>query len=360
MTTTIEPFLNKPTYKILVKDGSGNNLGEFEKFRNLKFGKKLNNYGAASFEVPVNDPKAGDLIALREYTVWIYRTDNEGELLLWSGEQATRIGSLDNKKDNWVTVNCYDWLEQLNSRYTADEVTFTGIDAGEIAWQLIDTTQADTDGDFGITEGTIEATQDRDRTYYNQNILDAIINLSNVINGFDFEINTSRAFNVYGFQGIDQSDTLVLEYGVNVTSIQITEDFSKIVNRAIELGDSGDPMDPLRVERNNSASQTLYKLRENLDNEMTIIEIATLNEKGDSILRKYNEPLISLSMGLIRGKSPTIADFSLGDIVRLKVKEGFYNIDRVFRIFEWGITFNTDNTETLSLILGDFYTEAIS
>ena len=119
-------------YKIIVKDSSDNKLGEFGIFRNLQFNKRLNNYGSCSFEVPVTDDKIKSLIALRQYTVWVYRVENGTELLVWAGEQASRQGKLDERGDNWCTLYCYDWLEQLNSRYTPDEVVYTNVDAGAI------------------------------------------------------------------------------------------------------------------------------------------------------------------------------------------------------------------------------------
>lgn len=343
------------TYKIQVRDADGDPIGEFEKFRNLKFGKRLNNYGSCSFEIPVEDPKVSSLIALRRFTVWIYRYDNGSEQLIWSGEQASREGSLDDKGGNWATIYCYDWLEQLNSRYTSEEEIYENIDAGQIAWDLIDDSQGQTNGDFGITEGTIEATQNRDRTYYNHNILEEIIKLSNVIGGFDFEITTSKVFNVYEFIGVDRSNEIILEYGINIKSMRITEDFSKIVNRAIVLGDTGYVGDALRIERDDAGQQALYKVREALISEMTTSETTTLQNKGDALIRKYQLPLYKITMDQVRGGNPSIGDFAIGDIITLKVVSGIYNLNENFRIFEWQLTFNDDNTEKMDLVLGNFY-----
>lgn len=336
-------------YKIVSKDSDGTALGEFERFADLQFGKRLNNYGQCSFKVPVTDSKIASLISLRRYTVEVYR----GSDLVWTGEQATRVGDLTDKGDNWVTIYCYDWFEQLGSRYTDAEVVFTGIDAGEIAWALIDTTQVQANGDFGITAGTIEATQDRDRIYNDKNIAEAIIELSNVIGGFDFEINHSKVFNISNRLGVDRSGTVILEYGINVKSVSITEDFSKVINRALVLGNNGVPADALRVTREDLDSQGLYKLREAISNEMTVSETKTLEDKGDAILRKYTLPLVKLTLSLVR-KTPTILDFALGDTIRLIIKSGIYDIDRQFRVFEWSNTVNADNTESLSLTLGEF------
>lgn len=343
-------------YRIIVQDGDGNNLGEFDKFKNLRFGKKLNSYGECSFDVPSDDPKVSSLIGLRIYSVWIYRD----ETLLWAGEQALRQGMLDDKGDNWATLTCYDWFEQLNTRFTSAEQIYTATDAGAIAWDLIDTTQTETNGDMGMTQGTIETTQNRDRTYYNQNIAEAIVNLSNVINGFDFEINNAKAFNASSFIGIDRSADIILEYGINIRSARITEDFSKPATRAIVIGTTPVVGDPLRVDRNDLDAQAIYKLREAVYSEMSVSETATLESKGDAILRRNNAPLVKISLGIVRSVTPTIADFSLGDIIRLKIDSGIYNIDESYRIYEWQVSYDVDNTETLNLVMGNFILEPLS
>ena len=344
------------TYKVIVKDASGNNVGEFEKFRNLKFGKKLNNFGECSFEVPANDSKVSQLIALRVYSVWIYR---EGTLL-WAGEQAIRQGDLDDRGDNWATIVCYDWLEQLNSRYTVAEQIYTFQSGSDIVWDLIDQTQQDTNGDLGITQGTLEESTWREKTYTNQNIMDAIVNLANLLDGFDFQINNSKVFSISNFIGIDRSDTIVLEYGTNVKSVRITEDFSKPSTRAIILGQTDEVTDQVRLERNDATQQTAYGLREYTQSVMEVSEVATLEATGDAVLRKYGSPLLKVSVDIVRSTTPTIEDFSLGDIIRVKIKSGIYNIDENFRVFEWTVSYDTDNTETLSLVLGNFYTEVFS
>lgn len=337
-------------YKILVKDADGNNLGEFNTFRELKFGKKLNNYGECSFQIPVNDTKASLLIALRIYTVWIYRD----EILVWAGEQAIRQGDLDEAGDNWATIICYDWLEQLNSRFTVAEKIYTYQNGSDIAWDLINETQTDDDGDLGITQGTLEATTFREKTYANQNVMEAIISLANLQNGFDFEINNSKVFKISNFIGIDRSETLILEYGINVKTVRITEDFSSPSTRAIVLGQTGTVGDQVRVERNDAAQRAIYGLREFMQSYMEESDLDSLEAMGDAILAKYSAPLMKVALDLVRSSTPTLADFSLGDLLRVKIKKGIYNIDENFRIFEWGINYGADDTETLSLTLGNF------
>lgn len=538
---TGQEFLSIPrTYRIIVKDKDDNILGEFHQFRNLNFGKRLNNYGTASFEIPVNDPKAASLVSLREYTVWIYYQEDATTTLVWSGEQALREGKLDNAGNNWCTIHCYDWFEQLRARYTFSERIFTQIDAGEIAWTLIDEAQheyplevatvqpanssfysmspfsdeewenltnvltqnntsmsidmasgtssiisipmqaagipedativgievlidhwqdiglgspdakdvlvkivrddavvgenraldslipddetndyavyggpndlwglewtpddvnvegGDTGGDnngfriglayslqgeivnvdhvkinvyyrqlqenenydFGITEGTIEETIDRDRSYYNQNVMEAIINLTNVLSGFDFEITNDRVFNVYSLKGEDLTDDVILEYGVNIESAQVVEDFTDPVNKAIVIGQSTDDVNNLvRIERNHTESQNTYRVREGLISEMDVTDTNTMEDKGDALNRKYGTPLFKIDIDLVKSTGITVVDFSLGDLIRLIIRSGIYDIHESYRIFEWSIVFDSNNAEKLSLILGRFTLE---
>lgn len=341
-------------YRIKVQDVDGSPIGEFDTFRNLEIGKRLSNYGTASFDIPINDDKLDSLVALRRFTVWIYREEDGESILVWSGEQALRSGQLDNNGAGWATIHCFDWLEQLNSRFTSAEASYVATDAGQIAWDLIDTTQSQTNGDLGIVEGTIEVTADRDRTYYNQNIMEAIMNLSNVISGFDFEITNDRVFNVQNIIGIDRTDSVILEYGVNVSTVQITEDFIKPVNRAIVLGQAEDASSLSRIERNDTDLQVLYKVRESVLSEMDVSESTTFEEKGDAMIQKYGTRLFKLDMNLVKSSSPSITDFGLGDLVRIRVQSGIYNIDVEYRVFEWTVSYKDDNSEMLSLVLGNF------
>ena len=507
-------------YRVVVKSGT-DTIGEFEAFTKLTFGKRLNNYGTCILTIPVSEEKVNELVALRENTVWIYRDD----ILVWSGEMAIRAGELDSKGSGLIELHSFTWFEQLRNRFTEKELEYEQVDAGAIAWNLIDRTQGqyiqtvspdtlpitastsnavgtkdwtnpnniktadstsatvdfgasvsstyylkatnfgfglstsslitgiivsvkemndkgspsnyandvnvklikggtvqstnkatNTDRaetvttttyggindlwggtwtyadindsgfgialsytglgsiiniysvkitiyyqaiqpignyDFGITEGTIEATMDRDRTYQNQNIAEAIINLTNVIEGFDFEITDNKVFNAKTLIGEDLTESVILDYGSNVLSCRITEDFSAPVNRAIVLGEASDDTELLRIERNDLTSQTDIKLREDVATEWDVSETETLNEKGDAILRKYSTPLLKIDIDILPN-TPNITQFSLGDLIMVRIVYGFYNIKEEYRIFEWEVDYNSDGTEKLSLVLGKF------
>ncbi len=207
--------------------------------------------------------------------------------------------------------------------------------------------------DLGITEGTIEASMERDRTYNNQNIAEAIISLTGVIEGFDFEITDDRVFNVKTLIGEDKTESIILDYGSNILTCRITEDFSQPVNRAIVLGEVSDNLSLVRIEREEIVSQADIKLREDITTEWDVSETETLNEKGDAILRKLAYPLLKIDLDILPN-TPNITQFSLGDLIIVRIVKGFYNIKEEYRVFEWEVQYNSDGTEKLTLVLGKF------
>lgn len=509
-------------FKILVKDNDGTNLGEFDKFKDLSFGDKLNNYGECSFSVPVLDPKSNSLYAPRRYRVEIFLCEEfTVQTKIWAGEQANRSSELTSNGDDWIEITCYGYLELLNHRFTVAERIFEieeAIDAGDIAWSLIDESQASVSGDtgltlptetdtqtvpsgkvwddsggnfntdlgsgenqtdylmfkdynfnipptatikgvqvqikgyqdkgtldhycydtyvklikgnviastnkgnnvdsylavgtvntyggefddwsesltpaivndegfgvaisfvghgsiiniddiyeaqiivyyeiigdetsdFGITRGVVEATIDREIKYYNQNIMQAIIDLSNMSYGFDFDINSDLEFNVYGTKGVDLSDTIQLIFGKNIESCNITDDFSNPGNRAIVLGQSFDGGELIRVERDDLDSQSVIKLREYLESQSDGSDEDNLTAMGDVVLRKQKQPIRSITVKLVKNSGIVPSMFSVGDSVRVIIKKGIYDIDAQMRIHQWDFKLNSDSTQDLSLLL---------
>jgi hypothetical protein len=336
-------------YTIKVKNQLNEFIGEFDSFSELTLGKRLNNYGTCEFALPISDSKIASLISLRRNTVWIYR---DGQLK-WSGEMAMKNGKIDDKGSGIVKINCFDWLEQLKFRYTAAETIYTDTDAGQIFWNEIDQSQQQTNGDLGITLGTIEPTMDRDRTYRNDQIYTLGVNLSNVISGFDFEINNLKVFNVAQTIGVDRTDSIVFEYGHNMKSVQVTEDFTNPVNRAIVLGEATDLGQLQRVDTDDLTSQALIGLREDVLTEPGVSDLDTFTEKGESLNRKYNAALLKIDQEIL-ANSVTIDQFSLGDLVRVKIQNNIYNIDEEYRVFEWEVKVNDKDEEQLSVVLGKF------
>jgi hypothetical protein len=320
-------------------------LGEFVEFRDLQFQKRLNNYGTCQFSVP-NKHSLLSLIKLRRNTVWVYKRVEDVDTLVWAGEMALAKGALTDNGNNWITIHCFDWFEQLRQKYTPAQIRYDQLPAGEIAWQLID-------GSFKIQKGTIEDTQLRDREYFNQNVAQAIVNLSNVINGIDFEITNDRVFNTYNVKGVDRTQDIQFIYGHNVRAAQIEQNFLTPINKAIVIAEAEGASELVRIERTDTTSIAEYGVREGLSSEMEVTIISTLEDKGDAMLRKYANELLILDFEPV-GNTHSIEGFEVGDIIYVEVKDGVYNIATDYRVFEWVVQFDNKGVEHLSLTLGRF------
>lgn len=334
-------------YQIQVKQKDGTLLGEFDVFQNLMFSKRLNNFGECSFEVPVNDDKMSILLSLRNFEVFVIRDGTT----VWGGEQVHVQTNLTRNTAQWSKITCYSFLEMLNARYTASSRVFDGVDAGTIASTLISESQTGTNADLGITDGTIETTKNRDRKYYNQNIMEAIINLSGVQGGFDFEVTDAKVFNVFSNKGSDLSRSIVFEWGTNIESASVVRDFVRPGNRAIVLGE-GFESTQLREERNDTSSQSTFKIREILSNEPTVSEQVTLQDKGDAITRKFKQSLLSIDFTQIPGTQPKFGALVVGDRVKIRIVEGAENIVNTFRIYGFDVSLSNDGKESVSYLVG--------
>lgn len=341
-------------YRIIIKDENGNEVGEAPAPRKLSFSKRLNDYGRAKWDIRVSDPQAASFVALRKNTIEIHRESGTALTLVWAGEQALVRGELNEAGNNWAAVHAFTWFEQLYHRYTSEIVTYTEIDQGAIMVDLINDTNAD--DPTKITIGTTPATKIRDRAYHSQNIAEAIINLSNVASGTDFEVTDLGVFNAESIIGTDKTSSVVFRYGHNIKNVTIIEDFTSPINRAIVLGEATGETELTRVDRNELTLQGEYGLREGRLQEMDISSISTLEDKGDAAIRKYGQPLLHIEFDLVRNVSPSIDEFTVGDGIRLIIQNGMYTIDEQYRVYEWEITWDEKSTETLKLTLGTFIT----
>lgn len=330
-------------HKIIIKDKSGNALGEFDKFLDLSYSKALNYYGECEFSVPATDDKLNSLISLRNYEIFIER--NGG--IVWGGEMVHKAGRLVENSDNKVTIRGYGFLEMLASRYTDALKTYASTDTGAIAWDLIDTTQNLTDGDLGITQGSIETTQDRDRTYENKNILDALVALTEIRNGIDLEVDDSKVFNVWGTRGVDRTNTTVFEYGTNILSANIDQDFTKPANEIIALG-SGVGAAQLRVTATDTGLRSINKLRQQRVAFTDVKESATLTGKAEEFLRINKQSILSIEFEQVPGTQPSFGSIGLGDSIQMRISRDSYEIDQAFRVYGWNVSVGQDGRESIS------------
>ena len=362
-------------YRIRVKNKSGTALGEFSIWRNLSFGKTRNAYDQCSFDIPANSSEFEDLYSPRDYFVEILRNN----VLVWSGEQAIRKTNLTATGNDWTTITCYDWLEQLTHRFTPAEVTYAlsiegeateenityDKNASEIAWDLINNTQNDdwpaqtttpsAYADLGITQGTLtsEGLFDIEKKFYNQSIYEAIKGMSEERFGFDFNIDLNRQFNTYYSQGISRTSSVFILHGKDFNICTITENFANPVTRALVLGEEWDGSGLIREERTSEDSvSSVIGLRENVFNQNDISDSSTLQTLGDQALSTYQKPILNFTVDILpNSQGIDISKFSLGDTIRIGIVQENLIVDVAVRVNQWKVDFTSE--EYLSLELGE-------
>lgn len=247
----------------------------------------------------------------------------DGDTLLYSGFLDEYQASTDGLAKGNITMTSRGFFSLLSKRFTNSARTYTAQDAGDIAWDLINYTQGLTSGDRGITRGSHPATKNRDRTYRFANIADEIAGLSNdnVKDGFDFEVDTTKVFNIYFPEKGSLRPTIIFEHGFNIDGYQVTENgLMGMANQVIVAGDGfGDGM--LSATRSAAADYAAnYGLLQDITAEKDVTEAATLNDKGDKYLDRNKYPRKTLALTVDYNAIP-FTDYGLGDRVKVKISQ---------------------------------------
>ncbi len=248
-----------------------------------------------------------------------------------------------------VQIFAVGWFDLLASRITAQLRQFNSTDAGQIAWELIDDSQSLPNGDFGITQGTIQASVDRDRTYEFKEIAEAILQLSEVNNGFDFEITWDKKFNVY-YPKIGQSrPDLVLAHPGNIRAIDFTRRGVDISNKVIARG-AGTGGNSIFFTASDTPSQERFRLREQLLDLNDISLLTTLEEHAAAELSLKKNFMDVPTLELEPDAMPEFGTYGLGDLLPLEITDSFFSgLNDTYRIEKITIGIDAENVENVTL-----------
>lgn len=301
---------------------------------NLAFTEELNREATArvvlsfeDIESVLADYNVGVLFAFTSTfrEIIIEKKDFNGVFVrvFWGVVTNFEVYPVQNDKKH-IQINAVSWFGLFGRRYTGASRVFSNADAGAIAWALISESQASDNpySSYGITAGSITASKNRDRTYRFDNVRDAIIRLSNsnLNDGFDFEIDNSRAFNVFfPFKGQNRLNVVFDEKTIANYRFKKPLVLST-TNRVYVLGEGVN--DEVVHAVRNSANQ--YKedfwLQELVLNERDVREVSTLIDKGDRYLGLFQAPLVEFSVEHYDNDISWF-DYSVGDFVRVNMPD---------------------------------------
>lgn len=246
-------------------------------------------------------------------------------------------------------------------RFTDANLTAAQQDAGQIGAELVRlyggilpagnagtvfTGALATGYDAGLAIGTVEATKLRDRTYQFANVGDALVNLTNVLDGFDmFEDFTPEPpeLNIVASQG-QVRDAARFEYGAdtlnNVRSV--TRTTQPPINVARVLGANG--LSSIRTDSRSIAKYGVWMTQASVSD---VSEQATLDDKAQALLRP--NPVKTLTfvpdLGLENCPKPW-DDFWLGDTVQCFARRAALAENVAARVNGITVTIDDDGFET--------------
>lgn len=252
-----------------------------------------------------------------------------------------------------VSVRLVGWLDLFKTRQTAIEKTFvSGTDIGAIAWGLVDESQLQTYGSYGIIQGTLQDCPDipADVLFEFKNLKEALQELSARIDGFDFEFTWDKRFNVYyPRMGVARSE-FELVYPGNVKNIKPSRDSSTIRNSGIIRGQGiGDGQ--LLTNSEDTDSQSIYKRREDIYDFSDIPDIDTLQALGDEQIRALKDPHEVVDIILDGNQEPFIGSYLLGDTVPVQVlnSRAYAYVTGNYRIDQISVAVDEEDNEVVTL-----------
>jgi hypothetical protein len=325
-------------YKVIVQNLGGTLKWDLP-YNKFSFSEILNQDRdlQVEFNIPTLNAIAGDYGINFEYIL----TASYREIYVYSDDTVIYGGYISDLNINrsvgnsgTVTVASKGFFSLLKKRYTQASAyrTYTAEDSADIAWDLIDYTQGKTYGDLGITRGTHPTTKDRDRTLLRENIGEVIegMSASNVKEGYDFEIDEDKIFNIYYPEKGSIRTNIVLSEDFNIKSYSIRKTFvDSMVNQVHVVGDGFGIDSPVETRDSNATYKSNFFLLEGVLAEKSVRSTTTLQDKGDAYLDKMQAPQYFINISTL-DLNPVFTDYEVGD--RLRIVIDTLAIDRYLRL----------------------------
>lgn len=265
-------------------------------------------------------------------------------------------GSTDTVTADGSTVNftAVDYRGLLDRRLFwtyGNTLSFRGVDQANIAWQIIQDAQTgQPGGNLGITRGAAAPTGVlRDRDYeVSKPIGEAITQLGQVVNGFEWEINALRQFNLF-YPQRGRATGITIAYGKEVTGFTRNVTSSHFAN-AVRMNGSPDYTKPVEIALGSFDANVGRWDAQRSD--ANLVLQTTVNERAQFELTTGSALSDAFNLTMTPGWWDP-AQVWLGDTIRLIIQTGRLAVDTTRRVVAVDITLDDDGGETVRLSVGD-------
>jgi len=351
---------------------------ELVQARNRKLTFNLAEPSECSVELDGRDVAASEIVEL-ETDIYAFRKPdpNTPRQILYRG-RINKISDTMNETGHQMTVPSIDYRGVLKRRLLMNglptdgnnQVVYSTTDQCVIAWDLINKIQTQVTGghgNLGITNGVGQTSGiNRDRSYdLGSPVWELIDGLSNLIDGFDWDITPTYSGGVLGLQldrwfpdrGNNTNEVLMFTgQGGNLASVTRQVDSSDYAN-AVRL--TGRPREganestaPLPEERRIDFtgrpdwSRWDASFDEDINTQPALGERANWRILDASLIRPSYQ--VSLAPGFWRGQG----HLWLGDRVKLIIQSGRLNVETDVRIVEISVNIDENGVEDVDMTLG--------
>lgn len=335
-------------WKFIIRDKDENNPVRLLAAKNRAVTLGLNAPGQATFSIDLNDEKATQANLLEGRSrLYVYR----GDTLYFSGKVMI-VERILEEVTQTANVTALGWMWELERRITGktSDITHSSVDAGAIAWAEINRTQNESNGNIGITQGTIQTSQNLTLTLTRAKVRDVLDDLVTQA-GIEFEITPNKIFNVfYPRKGSDKSATVKFQYPGNIKSARPLSDATVITNDLLALG-RGLGAEEITSDVEDTGSKSVFGLFQDVMSFKDVDNQTALTNMSNYYLNLLKSSRLTLDIS-VHGNNEAVAltDYVVGDTVRITIDHPNYSLDQLFRIFEIHVTIGDDDKETIRLV----------
>lgn len=300
--------------------------------------------------------------------------DRDG-VIVWCGPVAS--APYDDATNSRTVSAVEDWAV-WRRRFNDQQRIYTGTDQLAIARALVTACQSVPGGDIRVTVGTETCGVVRDHTYERYDLksyAEAIEQLANLENGFDFAIEPSwdpatgelvKTLRLsYPRRGRNYLQSgLVFELGRNIETFKWPDDGTRQANKVWATGNGSE--DAMLIASAQDANQIRsaasggpgYPLLEKVAAYSTVEQQATLDSHARADLATVAKPVELPEITVKAGEDPIFGSYILGDAARIIIppdmSAGFPDgIDTYRRIVGWDVTVSDEGAESVKLYFSE-------
>lgn len=339
-------------YRYLTADLMTRTVGEELPLEDVVFEEELNDIGTLEAKINKYSEKAKKAILDPGRTLLIVERNG---IIVWSGIFWDPV-----RLNERVTLNCATLESYYMHLMVRQNLVYTNMDQFEIMRSLLAYGNAKTGANIGVVADSHNSGVIRTRKYENSErakIFERMQQLSAVINGFDFKFETvwvgqdlaHKLRLYYPRRGIASQH--VFEYGSHFGDYNLPSRASKRSNVVDALG-AGEGDAQVFATAEDAADIAKGPRLETTRSYTSVSRKSTLQAHADADLKALSQNTDTLQIFLLPGIHPRYEGYSIGDTVRVRIDDGYYQMDEDWRIVGRRVRPNdyVDEEVTLNLV----------